>query len=322
VGVTYRPATLDDAELASDLMTAAYPAMAQDRVMLRYRWERPRAGFESARYIAEKSGQPIAYLAWLHGPWAQTPDRHCEVEVWLDSDHVDREVLSRMWSWIGDQAVEQGTRMLLAYCAEDQPEMLDVLASLGYSRERSEKVWELDLKAHGPRIQAEAKDASRTAETEGIAFTTLADWSDPDGLRKLHELDARTRQDIPVSFPLVRETYDDFVRRASSPDRPAARFWIALDGSEPVALSYLRFPPIRGAVWTGYTCSHPRYRGRGLARGVKLQSLAQAVDLGVPSVWTDNDGENGPMLHINERLGYAQRPGLVEHHKRVRPNGG
>ena len=113
--MTYRPATLDDAELASDLMTAAYPAMAQDRVMLRYRWERPRAGFESARYIAEKSGEPIAFLAWLHGPWAETPDRHCEVEVWLDADHLDREVLSTMWSWIGDQAVEQGTRMLLRF---------------------------------------------------------------------------------------------------------------------------------------------------------------------------------------------------------------
>jgi GNAT superfamily N-acetyltransferase len=87
------------------------------------------------------------------------------------------------------------------------------------------------------------------------------------------------------------------------------------DGSA-VALTYLKFPK-RGTVWTGYTCTRADYRGRGIARAIKLQSLAQAVHLGVPFVCTDNDAENAPMLHINEALGYVRRPGFVEHHKRV-----
>jgi len=84
-----------------------------------------------------------------------------------------------------------------------------------------------------------------------------------------------------------------------------------------MAMTYLKFPPVRGTVWTGYTCTHPDFRGRGIARAIKLQSLAQAAELGVPVVCTDNDAENAPMLHINERLGYHGRPGFVEHHKRV-----
>lgn len=78
-----------------------------------------------------------------------------------------------------------------------------------------------------------------------------------------------------------------------------------------------RFPPVRGRVWTGYTCCHPDHRGRGLARAVKLQSLAQAIDLGVPAVFTDNDSQNAPILHINEELGYAPRAGLISLLKRV-----
>jgi RimJ/RimL family protein N-acetyltransferase len=107
------------------------------------------------------------------------------------------------------------------------------------------------------------------------------------------------------------------MERSTSQERPPDRWWVAVRGDQPVAMSYLRYPPARGYVWTGYTCSHPDHRGRGLARAVKLQSLVQAVELGVPVVYTENDSENAPMLHINERLGYEQRPGFVSLLKRV-----
>jgi RimJ/RimL family protein N-acetyltransferase len=93
--------------------------------------------------------------------------------------------------------------------------------------------------------------------------------------------------------------------------------WIALLADQPVAMSFLKFPPVRGRVFTGFTCSDRDHRGRGIARAVKLQTLAQAFELGVTAVYTDNDSENAPMLHINETLGYQLRPGLVEHLKRV-----
>jgi RimJ/RimL family protein N-acetyltransferase len=315
--VIYRPATLDDAELASDLMSAAYPAITHDPKVLRYRWKYPRAGFASERFIAERGGRPIGLLAWIHGAWSQVPDRHCEVEVWLVRAELDVERLVEMWRWISERAIADGAHVLLAYSAEDEPEMLESLARLDFRRERLEKAWELDLATNGVRLVAEAEQARASMSLAGIELTTLAAWDHPEKLRKLHELDARTRQDIPTSLPIQKESLEDFVRRTSGPDRPVDRYWIALDGDRPVALSYLRYPPVRGTIWTGYTCSHPDYRGRGIARAIKLQSLAQAVELGVPTVVTDNDAENAPMLHINERLGYVRRPGFVEHHKRV-----
>jgi len=317
MAVTYRPATPADAELASDVMTRAYPSLPQDPVIIRYRWEHPRIGYAYARFLAERDAMPIAYLGWIHGPWAKLPDRHCEVEVWLDRDALDDELLLEMWKWIGDEAVAQESALLLAYCAEDEPEMLHSLASLGYERARAEKVWQLDLAKHGPRLMQDAADARTRMDGAGIRMMTIADWPDRDKYARLFELNQLTVQDVPHTLTIVPEAFQDFDRRAHAPDRREDRWWVACDGPVPVAMSYLKFPPVRGAVWTGFTCTHPDYRGRGIARAVKLQSLAQAAQLGVPSVCTDNDAENAPMLHINETLGYVRRPGFVEHHKRV-----
>jgi RimJ/RimL family protein N-acetyltransferase len=312
-----RPATMDDAELAADIMAATYPSLAHDPVVMRLRWKNMREGFSAGRFIGELSGRPIAFLAWIHGPWEKLPERHCEVEVWLDPAAMDRALLTSMWSWIAERAVADGARLLLAYAAEDETEALDVLAGLGYERDRIERVWELDLQKHGPRLVKEAAEARSTMSGAGIRLMTLAEWNDPAKHRKLYELNEKTVQDVPHSLPIIPETFADFERRLRAPDRPHDRFWVACHEDGPVAMSYLKYPPVRGTVWTGYTSTHPQFRGRGIAKAVKLQTLAQAVALGVPLVYTDNDSENAPMLHINETLGYQRRPGFVAHLKRV-----
>ena len=122
---------------------------------------------------------------------------------------------------------------------------------------------------------------------------------------------------MPHTSPLLPQTIDDFMTRVAAPSTPPDRWWIALDAGAPVAVSYLAYPPVRGPVWTNFTGTHPAYRGRGIARAVKLQSLAQAVELGIEEVRTDNDSENKPMLHINETLGYELLPGYVSFEKRL-----
>jgi RimJ/RimL family protein N-acetyltransferase len=318
--LVYRPATLDDAALAADLMTAAYPRLPEDPIITRYRWERPRRGWSFGRFIAEMDARPIAFLDWLHGPPEQDPERHCEVSVYLDVAELDVDLLTSMWLWLAGQAEATGSQVLEGYCGEDEPEMLEAMARAGFQRDRQEKVWELDLMRHGARLIREARSAKATMATKGITLLTVAAWPDPDALTKLHVLDGATRNDLPSTFPHLPETFEDFARRVNSPDRPHDRWWIALDADRPVAMSYLKFPPVRGAVWTGYTASDREYRGRGIARAVKLQTLAQAAELGIPAVHTDNDSENAPMLHINEDLGYSSRAGFVSHLKRVGRN--
>ncbi len=315
-----RPSGLEDAELASDLITASYPELPEDPVLKRYFWAHPGSDLQTARFIAEVDGEPVALLARTHGPWEQVEARNSYVGVYLDKARLGSDLPVSLWEWLTADAFADGALVLEAQVVEDEDEMIEALARLGFERDRTERVWELDLAKHGPRLIAEAHAARAKAQAEGIEMLTLSEWKDPESLRKLHALAELTRRDVPTSYPIPPQSYDDFIERMGAPDRRQDRVWVASDAGDPVALSFLRFPPVRGQVWTGYTATHPDYRGRGLARGVKLQTLAQAAKLGIPSVLTDNDSENAPMLHINETLGYDARRGFISFVKRVKSN--
>ena len=315
--VTIRPLRNDEAELAADLMTASFPREPQDPVLTAYRWSHPRKGWTHGRFVAELEGTPIAFLEWQHGDWDQLPEHHGWIEVWLDLGHMDEKLLDELWAWIEDFAVREGTSVVNAACGEDEPEMLKILADRGYERKSTERVWTLDLARHGERLVAEAAEARTRMIAEGIELTTLDRWQDPERFRKLHAVNELMRQDTPHISPVLRQTLEDFMTRVEAPSTPPDRWWIALAREEPVAMSYLAYPPVRGIVWTNFTGSHRAYRGRGIARAVKLQSLAQAVELGITEVRTDNDSTNKPMLHINETLGYERMPGYAGFEKRL-----
>lgn len=314
---SYRPAQLYDAELAADLRTAAFPMLPEDPVMTRYRWDNPHPGWSHGRYVAEIGRHPVAFLEWVHGPWEELPERNADVEASLDRAALSAELLTMLWQFIGERAAAAGARVLSAYAGVDEHEVIDVLSRLGYELERREKVWELDLVKHGRRLLTEADAAVRKMSAMDIALVNVADWNDPDAMRKLHELNEMTMQDIPHSTPILPQKFEHFARRMKAPDRRPERLWIAVDKDQPVAFSFLQYPPVRGHVWTGYTCAHPDYRGRGIARATKLQTLKQAIELGVPTVGTDNDSENAPMLHINEQLGYTSLPGWLNYLKKL-----
>jgi GNAT superfamily N-acetyltransferase len=77
----------------------------------------------------------------------------------------------------------------------------------------------------------------------------------------------------------------------------------AVIDDRPVAFSVLRVGSGRRAV-NAMTGTLRDYRGRGLGLLAKRATLVNAAKRGVVFVSTDNDETNGPMLRVNEKLGY------------------
>jgi len=81
-----------------------------------------------------------------------------------------------------------------------------------------------------------------------------------------------------------------------------------------VGTSILDTPAVRGVPWTAYTGTLRSVRGRGIARALKYQSMAQAIDDGFTRVRTNNDADNPPILRINQEMGYQLVAPVIEFH--------
>ena len=155
---------------------------------------------------------------------------------------------------------------------------------------------------------------THTIRISGVDPRTIAPASAPPGVelrplveldpRKVFELDSEAMLDIPgevgmddVSF---EQWLEDYWRH---PDTDLEASVAAVVEDRPVAFSHLRIAP-GGYAINDMTGTLRDYRGRGLALLAKRATLVNAARRGVEFVSTDNDETNGPMLRLNEKLGY------------------
>ena len=146
---------------------------------------------------------------------------------------------------------------------------------------------------------------------EGVELLTLADDHDPDVVKKVWLLSEEAGDDVPTTMPRIPEAMESYVRWTHAPEIHRDRFWIARVHDQVVGVSVLGYPPVRGVVGTEWTATARSVRGRGIARALKCETLAQAIALGVDRVRTGNDEANVPILHINETMGYRLGPSTI-----------
>lgn len=316
-GLTFRPATLADLPWTVRFQTSREPGEPANEEQMRHRWQSTDPERVDDRWIIEEAGEQIGCAYFGHPDWAKLPARGARLLAWFAGDGKRPERLGRAFDLLEPYAIKDGTRILMAGSREGFDDEYAALVARGYKEERRSKSWELDLAANREKLTAMTSAARERMAGEGIEITTIDRIADPDKWRKLHEMCEASIQDIPTTVPHAPESLESFMKWLSSPGLHADRLWVAREGQAIVGMSVLEYPPGVGNVWTDYTGTSRSVRGRGVARALKCETVTQAIALGVKHVRTKNDGENAPILHLNEEMGYTRIPGHIQLHKQV-----
>ncbi|MER5213395.1 GNAT family N-acetyltransferase [Streptomyces sp. NPDC002838] len=192
-------------------------------------------------------------------------------------EHLAARGATRLFSWVLD---EPGNRAF----AERH----------GYRESRSAHFLRLDL-ANGtlPPLQSLPPD---------VELRTGADFADDP--RPLFELDSETMSDEPSDIVYEFTDYEAWLKETwnhplISPELTS----VAVVDGRPAAFSAARTD---GGTWYGtvMTGTARAFRGRGLAKLAKNDSLHRARAAGFTQAFTANDAGNGPMIAINKWFGY------------------
>jgi len=315
--LVFTPAGPDDAAFAADVETAARPHAPRDPVSYRYWWSQPDEFVEFARFIVHRGGERIGFASTEHARWDVQPARYGAVRGELLPAARTGYNLDALLAAMEERVVRDGALMLRTWANEDDPTRIATVLARGYAEDRRSRRWELDLVANRDRVLAMTVDSRARMLAEGVRIGTLADDGDAGVIEKIWRLSEEAGDDVPTTVPRVPEAMASYVRWVNAPEIHRSRFWIARVGDEVVGLSVLGYPPVRGIVNTEWTATARSVRGRGVARALKCETLAQATALGVDRVRTGNDAANAPILHINETMGYRLIAGSISYLKRA-----
>jgi len=312
----FRPATLDDAGAVADLETARTPDEPIAGVMMAYWWTHPTEGQRSTRLVVERDGSISLFIEAAHDAWLDAERRFGWVQssvhpdAWTES--LYREGIAAAESWLRDEHAQ----VAVATVREDFERELAELAALGYREERRERYWELDLVARRGDLLATAARSRAEMVRQGVRVMTLDQDDSPETLHRLYDLDVTTTRDIPTTVPIRMSGFETWYRDYfENPGIRKDRFWIAKVDDEVAAMSVIEFPPERGVPSTVFTATSSQFRGRGIARALKYETVAQAIEVGATRIRTDNDAANAPILHLNEEMGYQPIKSHLELHR-------
>lgn len=316
--LTYRPIEVskENAKLVADLHTRAEPDEPDDWMVILHGWNNSTPGYTRERFFIDVDGVPSGAARHAH-PIQVRRDSFSSIQVYLVPEALSVGRLAEAYTFIEGRTTAAGLKVMETYVYQDDAVQSAALGSRNWQPDRTAKVWELDLVEERERLLEIAADSRLKMGEQGIRCLPLAADADPGRYRKLHELAERAARDIPTTMPMREGKLSEFMAFLAGPQIDEGRYWIARDGDHIIGLSHLKYPPVQGNIWTGFTASSPDYRGRGVARAVKMETLVQAIELAIPRVRTDNDSENAPMIHINETLGYSALPALQSYLKRV-----
>lgn len=267
-------------------------------------------GVSCYRFVAERTGEIVGHGVLLDMFWVEQPGS-VSARVAVRPDLWGRGIGRRLYEQLLQAAGNSGVERLYAEVRDDRPRAHRFAAARGFREtghvERMSRldVRDVNLDGYGGLEDRLLRD--------GIHVSTLdkLDARDDDVLRAVYEVDMSTSRDVPAS-EVFHMSFDRW--RAWFLDQPGVTpesIFVALQRDQPIGLAILGRQGADSA-WNHGTGVERAYRGRGVARLLKLQSIHWARENGVAYLYTGNDADNPRIYEINVRLGYQPLPSTIE----------
>lgn len=302
--LSFRPGSVDDARFIADVHTEEFPDDPWDPPAISIWYADPDQVWRRFRTFAAE--EAVGFTITHHTPWNVADDGF----VWLLAGflpaHRTPANLDAALAFLESEAREGAGRTAIVGAREDDSVLLQALAARGYLEDRRDRHWELDLVGGREGLLELAERSRERMRQQRVMLTTIAAAGNPETFQKLHVMSSEAELDVPATTTIVPPSLDRFMEWFDEPSIHRDRFWIARVGEDVAGLSTLAFPVERGIVGTDWTAVGRAHRNRGIARALKLETIVQAIELGVQRVRTDNDSTNQPILHLNKELGYRR----------------
>lgn len=269
-------------------------------------------GFGRIRVLAENtSGQVIGYGTSWRAPWSDPGELASSFCVHPDYQRqgVGELILSHLENW----AVSHKASVLLSKVKDWIPGSLPFAQKHGFLLDAH--IFELRLNLPQLDLTKFANPIDRLTDS-GTTFVTLADIPGEVSEKKLYDLYVETTKDNPGhsgNLPAFPEW-----RKEALPEDCSQEKWvfIALDGDRFVGVSTLFSTEETGVLYNDYTGVSKNYRGRGIAKALKLLSIQAALNEGSHTITTDTEAGNEAMQKLNRGLGYLPGKG---HYRILKP---
>lgn len=287
-----RPEVRADVEGFARVRHRALPFMLFTPDSVAYDLTHAHPDAHSRPLVAEEDGEVIGTAQVGFAYDSPRPGQAC-VNVYTDPAALRRGAGALLVRTAEEHLAAHGARKLFAWVL-DEPGNRTFAERRGYRAGRSAHFLRLDL-AHGTL-------PPREPLPPGVELRTGADFADDP--RPLFELDAETMADEPGDIAHEFTDYEAWLAESwrhplLSPELTS----VAVVDGRPAAFSAARTDggARYGTVMTGTARA---FRGRGLAKLAKNDSLHRARAAGCTQAFTGNDSGNGPMLAINKWFGY------------------
>lgn len=268
-------------------------------------------------WIAEVDGETAGIGIYQQFPGRYHP-RKFHLEVGVHPDFRRRGIGGALCRQLREALEPLDPIALGASTKENWPDAMAFLEHRGFQEKM--RTWEshFDLTAFDPAALDSHVAAAEAAGYEFRSYTDLADDQDRD--QKLYEMVSVARRDVPSPEPLTDLTFEQWKKGLDRPQFFPEAYIIALKDGQMVGMSAVWKTDEADVLETGLTAVLREHRRAGVARALKIRSLAAAkAQCGYRKVKTWNATTNAPMLAINQWLGFVRQPAWIAYSLQLHP---